>query len=297
MPGRPMGGPRRTAPAAFAGVALLAALAGNAACAAPVGASSLDTLVAAERAFSSLSVARGMKEAFLANLSDDAVVFGPGPVNGKQVWRGRPNPAGTLAWAPDFAEISGAADLGVTSGPWEYRAAPERNPPNGYGHFISVWKRAKDGAWRVAADIGIDHEKPALALDAVEPAPGPTHEKPKPGPREFGGMVFGGGLFSSGTGVGMGFATGPGYIPREQRLMARAINDMMTAERSLVFVTRNRGTEQAYPQHAAAAVRVFRTGSLPAVGVTEALGILAKRRGHLDLVPYGDRMSASRDLG
>ena len=63
-------------------------------------------------------------------------------------------------------------------------------------------------------------------------------------------------LLSSGwTTGGFGFATGPGYVPREQRLMARAINDMMNAERALVFVTRTRGTEQAYPAHAAADLR------------------------------------------
>ncbi|HEY2954802.1 MAG TPA: nuclear transport factor 2 family protein [Candidatus Eisenbacteria bacterium] len=283
--------------AALALGVLLAVSSGSAARAAAAGESSLDSLVAAERAISRHSVASGMKEAFLAHLADDAVVFRPAPVNGKQVWQARANPAGTLEWAPDHAEISGAGDLGVTSGPWEFRPAPERNLPTGYGHFNSVWKRTKSGEWRVAVDIGIEHEKPAVDLGAVELVPGPEHEKPKAEPREFGGAVFGGGLFSSGTGVGVGFASGPGYVPREHRLMARAINDMMGAERALVFLTRTKGTEQAYPAHAAADLRVFRSGSLPAVGVTDALAILAKRRGHLDLVPYGDGMSASRDLG
>lgn len=264
---------------------------------AQAGASELDTLVAAERDFSALSVERGMKEAFLANLADDAVLFRPAPRNGKQIWRASANPAGTLVWTPDYAEIAGAGDLGVTSGPWEYRPAPERKLPTGYGHFISVWKRARGGAWRVAADIGIEHEKPAAELDEVELVPGPAHAKPPPPPREFGGPVFGGGLFSSGTGVGMAFATGPGYVPREHRLMASAINDMMRAERSMVFVTRNQGIEQAYPGHAAADVRVYRNGAFPMIGVTEALGALARRGRRVEIVPYGDGMSSSRDIG
>ena len=295
--------PRRGVFAALALVALLAgsgaALAGSDAAPAPLaaaGESSLDSLVAAERAFSRHSVAAGMKEAFLAHLADDAVVFRPAPVSGKQVWRARANPAGTLVWEPDYAEISGDGNLGVTSGPWEYRPAPERNLPTGHGHFISVWKRVKSGQWRVAADIGIEHEK-TVELGAVELAPGPEHAMPKADSREFGSMIFGGALFSSGTGVGVALGTGPGYVPREQRLMARAINDMMSAERALVFVTRTQGTEQAYPAHAAADVRVYRTGSAPTVGVTDGLGILAKRRGHVDLVPYGDGMAAARDLG
>ncbi|HEY2954171.1 MAG TPA: nuclear transport factor 2 family protein [Candidatus Eisenbacteria bacterium] len=288
----------RAAPGAWrAAAAMLAALA-LAAGATRAGAdeSALDSLVAAERAFSAYSVAHGMKEAFLAYLADDAVVFRPAPANGKHVWRARPSPSGTLEWAPDFAEIAGAGDLGVTSGPWEYRPAPERNLPASYGHFSTVWKRTKDG-WRVAADMGNDHEKPERGLDAVELVRGPEHEKPKAAPREFGGAVFGGGLFSSGTGVGVGFGGGPGYVPREQRLMARAINDMMSAERSLAFATRNQGIERAYPAHAAADLRVYRAASFPLVGVSEALPALAKRQGRVELVPYGDGMSSSRDLG
>src|SRR5262245_25135878 len=64
----------------------------------------LVTLVAAERAFSALSVEKGMKEAFLANLAPDAVVFRPGPVNGVKVWRARAHSAAALIWAPDYAE-------------------------------------------------------------------------------------------------------------------------------------------------------------------------------------------------
>ena len=49
----------------------------------------LDSLVAAERGFAAMSVEKGMKDAFLANLADDGVVFAPLPTNGRQRWEGR----------------------------------------------------------------------------------------------------------------------------------------------------------------------------------------------------------------
>jgi ketosteroid isomerase-like protein len=260
-------------------------------------ATSLDTLAAAERAFSALSVERGMKEAFLANLADDGVVFRPAPMNGRQVWRARANPAATLEWAPDYAEISGAADLGVTSGPWEFRPPPERNQPTAHGHFISVWRRGKDGAWQVAVDMGVGHEKPAAGLDAVELVRGPVHPKLPPPPPDFGSPIFGGPLMSSGTGSGWSFAGGPGYISIEDRLMSRAITGMMTAERSLVYFTRNHGAGQAYAENAANDVRVYRNEMLPMVGMGAAQEVLAKRARRVEIAPNRHGMSASRDLG
>ena len=258
----------------------------------------LDSLIAAERAVAALSVERGLKEAFLANLADDAVLFRPVPVNGMRLWRARPASTARLAWAPDFAEIAGAGDLGVTSGPWELRAPPERNQPPAYGHFITVWRRAKGGAFRAAIDIGVEHPRPEGGVDTVDLALGPTHPKPPPPRRDFGGQIFGGGTFSSGTGVGVSFGSGgPGYVPIQDRLMAHAINDMMKAERSLIYVTRNRGVERAYPEHAAADVRVYRTGSFPTVGVSEALPALSKHGRKVQIEPWGDGMSSSRDLG
>jgi ketosteroid isomerase-like protein len=281
----------------IAAVALASAAVAFSGAARAAAATSLDTLVAAERAFAALSVERGMKEAFLAYVAADAVLFRPGPVNGKQVWRARANPAATLAWAPDYAEISGAGDLGVTSGPWEFRPPPERNQPTAHGHFISVWRRSKDDGWQVAADIGIGHEKPAAGLGAVELITGPVHPKLPPPPPDFGSPIYGGPLFSSGTGVGWSFASGPGYISIEDRLMARAITGMMTAERSLVYVTRNHGAGQAYAENAANDVRVYRNEMLPMVGMGAAQSVLAKRGRRVEIAPNRHGMSASRDLG
>ncbi len=266
-------------------------LASGAAHAAAPEATTLDTLVAAERAFSALSVERGMKEAFLTYLAGDAIVFRPGPTSGKEVWTSRPSPAGVLAWAPDYAEISGAGDLGVTSGPWEYGTA--RGQASACGHFVSVWRRTTNGPWRVAVDIGIRHEPPDVGLDAVELVRGPEHPKTPPPEPDFGSVIFGG----PGLNRGFDFAAGPGYVPLGDRLTARAITDMMTAERSLVFITRNRGIEEAYRQLAAADVRVYREGHLPMVGLGEAMSPLSQRGRRVELAPDRHAIASSRDLG
>jgi hypothetical protein len=72
---------------------------------------------------------------------------------------------------------------------------------------------------------------------------------------------------------------------------------MMTAERSLVYVTRNHGVEQAYAELAAADVRIYRNEMLPMVGTGAARGVLARRGRRVEIAPNRHGMSASRDLG
>ena len=118
--------------------------------------SELDRLVETERAFARLSVAMGTREAFLANLSDESVLFRPGPVPGKSWTLNSTPPASQLNWQPEFADISQAADLGYTTGPWELRRMPQ-DPPAAFGHYVTLWKKQSDGLWKIAIDIGISH--------------------------------------------------------------------------------------------------------------------------------------------
>lgn len=115
-----------------------------------------DDLVAAERAFAADSVARGSREAFLAALADDGLVFAPGPVAGKTVWLARPVAGAKLEWAPEVAEVSSAGDLGYTSGPWRLTPAGA-DLPRAFGHYLSVWRKDADGHWKLLVDHGVDH--------------------------------------------------------------------------------------------------------------------------------------------
>jgi hypothetical protein len=135
----------------------------------------LQSLVSAEKEFAALSDSKGMRAAFLANLDDQSVVFKPLAVNGKSVWKERPESQAKLLWMPSYAEVSAAGDFGVTSGPWEYHPAPGEDAAPSYGEFLSVWGRDPRTPWKVLLDIGVSHEKPEGALDQVEATPGPVH--------------------------------------------------------------------------------------------------------------------------
>jgi ketosteroid isomerase-like protein len=132
------------------------------------------SLVEAERAFSKTSDEKGIREAFLAWLSPDAVVFRPMPVEGRPVYEGMDpaNPA-HLVWEPEVAEIAASGELGYTSGP--YRMSPQRGvEPTRFGHYVSVWKKQPDGAWRVFLDIGVQHDRPASSAPVTNVASPPA---------------------------------------------------------------------------------------------------------------------------
>jgi ketosteroid isomerase-like protein len=116
-----------------------------------------DSLVAAERAFAKLSEAKGIKESFLANIADDAVIFRPDPVPGKQWLTEHPNPGAFLTWHPVYAEIARSGDLGWTTGPYEITVKEEK----GYGQYSTVWRKQADGHWKFVADLGIETPAPA----------------------------------------------------------------------------------------------------------------------------------------
>jgi ketosteroid isomerase-like protein len=120
--------------------------------------SELTTLVETELAFARLSIAKGTREAFLANLNDDSVLFRPQAVPGKSWIEKSPPTTAQLSWEPAFADVAKTADLGYTTGPWELRRT-SGDLPSAFGHYVTVWKKQTDGVWKIAIDIGISHPK------------------------------------------------------------------------------------------------------------------------------------------
>jgi ketosteroid isomerase-like protein len=251
------------------------------------------SLVEAERAFARAADEKGVREAFLAFLADDAILFRPAPVPGKEWMRSHPAPPIRLAWRPSFAEVSGAGDLGYTLGPYEARplppasspAAPNKlpappppankppvNPPAPgklpaapgkptatpmaavpvasaadpapaspppaqaasdveYGHFVSVWKKQPDGAWRVALDAG-------------------TENPPPPGAAASGSVVEHGKSAGGGAQVDVEAARG----------------ELLAADRAFAAASLAKGTRAAYLAYLADDARILRDGLLPIAG-------------------------------
>ncbi|HEX4823627.1 MAG TPA: DUF4440 domain-containing protein [Candidatus Polarisedimenticolaceae bacterium] len=129
-------------------------------------------VVAAERAFAAASIKDGFHAAFAAAFAPDGVVFDPTPTNAIAKHGGKPRADVVLSWAPAWAAVSPAGDLGFTSGPWEYRPAGDKPPATGW--FFTAWRKEADGTWKVEADLGIHAEltyaAPGEVVDALAAA-------------------------------------------------------------------------------------------------------------------------------
>jgi ketosteroid isomerase-like protein len=114
------------------------------------------SLIAAEKAYAKLAGEKGFREASISVFADDAVIFAPNAVNGKKFWReAKKDPV--ISWRPLFASISRSGELGYTTGPWESRKSRDVEKPDAFGHFVTIWQKNKDGVWKVALDVGLDH--------------------------------------------------------------------------------------------------------------------------------------------
>ena len=61
----------------------------------------------------------------------------------------------SLSWKPIGADISSSGDLGYTYGTFEFRSKDASgNTTVNHGKYTSIWKRQKDGTWKVVLDMG-----------------------------------------------------------------------------------------------------------------------------------------------
>jgi ketosteroid isomerase-like protein len=91
--------------------------------------------------------------AFASFLAADTVFFGRGVLRGKaavaDAWKGSyQGPAAPFSWAPENVEVLDSGELGFSSGP-VFDPAGKR-----VGTFNSVWRKEKDGKWRIIFDNG-----------------------------------------------------------------------------------------------------------------------------------------------
>ena len=224
------------------------------------GSDAVQTMTDTERAFSALSVEKGMKEAFLTYLADSAVIFRPAPTDGRSSWQARNSPPGTLIWEPCFAEVSRSGDLGVSTGPWEYRPPGETDPAKiTYGHFITIWRRQADGSWRVALDIGGTHAAPRTGgVGSGDMKRGPDH-----------------------SGSKAGSASGAGDLAQLDRMLGEASRP---------------GLARALQQTAAGDVRFNHAGREPALGLAAARAATDSLGGGWSFATRGSGAAGSNDL-
>jgi ketosteroid isomerase-like protein len=226
----------------------------------------LEEMVKTEQAFSKMAEEKTTREAFLAFIADDGLLFRPGAVNGKKWLLDHPGPPPSdkkplLAWQPDFAGMSASGDMGFTTGPWESKADIKDAKPSGYGHFVTVWKKQPDGTWKFVVDIGISHPSQSGGPQTL------WHPTEK---------------------------IEPATITVET---AKAVKALVDRDRILSLATFENGLAKAFESHASPEVRVYRAGHLPFIGraaAAEALNIVS---GKFKSEPIGGDVSRAGDLG
>ena len=123
--------------------------------------SALNDMVKTEQAFSQMAQDQSIRDAFMTYIADDGLLFRPGAVNGKKWMSEHPVPSSdkrpVLVWQPAYAGMAVSGDMGFTTGPWEAKADINDEKPQGYGHFVTVWKKQADGSWKFVVDLGISH--------------------------------------------------------------------------------------------------------------------------------------------
>ncbi len=208
-----------------------------------------------DRVYARLASEKGMPSASVEYFAPQGVAFAPHLRNGRKYWRSRAADfKGDLIWQPIFAAASRNGDLAYTTGPWEFK---RDGKSVGFGHYLSIWSKQKDGSWKMDLDVGIDNPQPpeappALQLQAADATAG---ERP---------------------------------IEAVRRTLKE------TQKRFAEVARKDSGA--AVLTHAAEEVRVYRDNALPALGTTAARLMLSSDHGKLVRTEQGSKLSSSADL-
>lgn len=224
----------------------------------PSPAEAVRAMVESERKFYQAGQEKGTRAAFLEFLADDAIVFRPGPMNGKEAWGKRPETGFDLIWEPAFAAIARSADFGYTTGPAKWRANKKEEKFLGYGQFVSIWKKQKDGSWKVALDCGIENPEPAGKPESLRT------------------LV-------------------PADSQQVKSADSRRKTPLPEAHQKFLEAAKTNSAEATLAV-AAEEIRVYREGSFPAVGKNAAGALLSAKTGKMSFEQLGGDMSSSADL-
>ncbi len=221
----------------------------------------LRSIIDSEHAFAQAAAEKGIREAFLAFLSEDAVLFQPQPVPGRKWWLEHAPVSGKLSWWPGFADVSAAGDLGYSTGPYESRKNAADAAPSSFGNYVTIWRRQKDGAWKAIVDFGVTN--PAPGKDFVE-------FNPRLGRPPF----------------------APGQIADEDE----SSDTLTSLERRLSTLSVTQGMAALLP-YLGDEIRLLRADRTPAIGLDQMIPQLPAKPGVCSWQPLGSGSSISGDLG
>ena len=126
----------------------------------------VSSLVAAENYFAGIAKEKGLKKAYLMVSNENTILFRPNPVKALKYFDKTPSDESQLSWFPVMAKISKSGDWGFTTGPYIYKTSAESSESS-YGDYLSIWKMNGKGVWKLAMDLGIQHDKPATEAKLI----------------------------------------------------------------------------------------------------------------------------------
>jgi ketosteroid isomerase-like protein len=120
---------------------------------------SLTQIVEAERAFAARALVIGWKDAFLEYFAPSAIGFAEGkPGSAREQIAKNPDPPKDLQliWEPRYGDVAASGELGYLTGPVRnIRASRDGGKPR-FSNYASIWKRQRDGSFKVVMDVGIN---------------------------------------------------------------------------------------------------------------------------------------------
>jgi len=218
----------------------------------------LELMIRTERDFSHASLAKGTRDAFLSFISDNGIIFRPGPVPGKKWLNANSPTAAILSWRPVYADISSAGDLGYTTGPYEYKT--DQGTQN--GTYLTLWKIQSDGTFKFVVDFGISHPAPKGATKEYFPETVRRSGQP---------------------------LDAAGADAERKRLL--------DLDHTFSVDSASNGMIRAFEAWSAEDVRVLRDTRFPAVGKTAGLSLIEEKSGMLTWIPEKAEIADSADLG
>jgi ketosteroid isomerase-like protein len=118
----------------------------------------LAQMIETERAFAARALVIGWKQAFLEYFSPAAIGFAEGQAGpARDQISKTPDPPADLQliWEPRYGDVSSNGELGYLTGPARNTRASRDGGKPRHMNYTSIWKRQRDGSFKVVMDVGI----------------------------------------------------------------------------------------------------------------------------------------------
>jgi len=117
----------------------------------------LTQMIETERAFAARALVVGWKQAFLEYFADDAIGFDGGVGLANEQIQASPDPPKDLQllWEPRYGDVAASGELGYLTGPVRNIRKSRDNGRPRHSTYASLWKRQRDGSFKVILDFGV----------------------------------------------------------------------------------------------------------------------------------------------